>query len=101
MTPLNLMSVEELSYVLDRMQRMLRWFAAHAEGGNFERACAIYEAVGSLVRRIVEQETGHAPEQFPVQGVIITGKANEVPRLKLAPYRAALFPMDEGQETEG
>ena len=97
-TPLDLMTIEELEFVIQRIQAMLNWFAKNPNGGSFQRACAIYQAVGAVVQRAVQQRTGHAPAQFPTPHVIITGEKQEERRLKPAPYRAPLFPPDPAQE---
>ncbi|MBA3822578.1 MAG: hypothetical protein H0X24_01585 [Ktedonobacterales bacterium] len=97
-TPLDLMTSEELAFVLERVNAMLKWFAQNPTGGNFDRACVMYEAIGSVVRRAVQQRTGHPPEQFPTPDVILTGDKHEAKRLKPVPYRAPLFPSEPPQE---
>jgi len=54
-TPLDLMSVEELRFVLQRIQLMLDWFQSHPSGGTYARACNMYEAIGIVVRNVVEK----------------------------------------------
>lgn len=94
-TPLDLSDIQELDFAADRVERMLQWFAVHPEGGSFHHVCVMYEAVGSLIRRLVIQQTGHPPEQFATPDVTMTGGKEEAKRVQPTPYRAPLFPDDE------
>lgn len=93
-TPLDYMTADELGYVFERIKRMLAWFAAHPEGGTHDHACRIYLLIGKLVREVVAQQTGHAPEQFSTPHDKITGRERAA-RFQPAPYRAPLFPDEE------
>lgn len=91
-TPLDYMGALELSYVYQRIQRMIAALQ-RTQGNTMQVAIGLYRQIGETIRQKVHNEMGHWPEAFPIPYGRITGEEPEK-LFQLADHQAKLFEED-------